>query len=373
MELNFDKEIDALLRQAGKAESLGAANGSNAGAHIDADAISAFAENALPERSRALYMAHFADCDRCRHILSNLVLLNEAAEVAAPASIAENIAIAPIPWYRKLFVFPNLAYTMGALVLMFSGVLGFIVIQNMQKANNEVSQSKPTAVAPAPVNYGKAESAANSAVTQNTNSVAVVPGSPGFSGQNTDTTSATTPESTAPAAPAEQEKTEGTKSVNKPAANYMTDSADDITLRDSGVSRVREARDEDKRADDKKDAEVAAAQPPPPPPAPMVSAVPPASAKMNPRKSAPMGGVPADMANAGSGPGNEAERRFAGGKSFRKSGGMWVDSAYSNQATKNVKRGTDEFNRLDSGLKSIANSLPGTVVVVWKSSAYKIQ
>lgn len=365
MELNFDKEIDALLRQAGKAEPLGAANGSNAGAHIDADAISAFAENALPERSRALYMAHFADCDRCRHILSNLVLLNEATEAAAPASIAENIAIAPIPWYRKLFVFPNLAYTMGALVLMFSGVLGFIVIQNMQKANNELSQTKePTAVAPAPVNYGKSESTANTAVSSNANSVVVVPGSPGFSGQNTDNLPAEQQELTA-----QKEKAGETKLAANAASETETS---DMLIRD-GVSRERNARDEDKKADDRNDQEVMAAQPAPPPP-PVTSSAPRAlPAKPAEKRTLPYGGVPADMARAESGPGNAAESKFVGGKSFRKSGGMWVDSAYSNQATKNVKRGTDEFNRLDSGLKSIANSLPGTVVVVWKSAAYKIQ
>jgi hypothetical protein len=66
MELDFDKEIDALLRQTARSEQFAAANGSNAPAHIDADAISAFAENALPEKTRALYMTHLADCGRCR-------------------------------------------------------------------------------------------------------------------------------------------------------------------------------------------------------------------------------------------------------------------------------------------------------------------
>lgn len=360
MEFNFDKEIDALLRQAGKSETLGAANGSDAGAHIDADAISAFAENALPERSRALYMAHLADCGRCRQILSNLVLLNEAAEVSAPDSVAANITVVPVPWYRKLFVFPNLAYTMGALVLMFSGVLGFLVIQNMRNASPEVSQTKePQAVAPAPVNYGKTESAANSAMASNSNSVAVVPGSPGFTGQNTDNITTSTPEKPAQA---EEEKVDDTKSAN---AAPVTE-ASDITTRDGGVSRVREAKDEDKAGDDRNEKELMAAQPAPPPPPPMVSSVP--RAKPAEKKSMPYGGVPADA--AGSGP---AERRQVSGKSFSLRGGVWYDAAYSNQTTKNVTRGTDEFRRLDSGLKSIANSLQGTVVVVWKSTAYKIQ
>jgi hypothetical protein len=75
MELEFDKEIDALMRKGGV--SVG---GSPAGGHLDADEISAFAENAMPERSRALYLGHFAECDRCRKILSNLIALNAEAE-----------------------------------------------------------------------------------------------------------------------------------------------------------------------------------------------------------------------------------------------------------------------------------------------------
>ena len=126
MEVEFDKEIDALMR--GGALAVG---GSPTGGHLDADEIAAFAENAMPERSRALYLRHFADCDRCRQILSNLIALNAEAEpekaaAAVPLSIP---AVTETPWYRKLFLFPNLAYVMGGLVLMLGGLIGLSVFQ----------------------------------------------------------------------------------------------------------------------------------------------------------------------------------------------------------------------------------------------------
>ena len=69
MELEFDKEIDALLRKARSGTSV-----AGRGEHLDADAIAAFAEGALPAAARKTYTAHFADCDSCRKALSHHVI-----------------------------------------------------------------------------------------------------------------------------------------------------------------------------------------------------------------------------------------------------------------------------------------------------------
>ena len=88
MELDFDKEIDAILRNA-RRDSPAMPDSR----HLDVDEISAFAENAMPEKSRSLYAAHMADCDRCRKILSNTLVLNaEAVPVAATSLSAITIA-----------------------------------------------------------------------------------------------------------------------------------------------------------------------------------------------------------------------------------------------------------------------------------------
>jgi hypothetical protein len=66
-------------------------------------------------------------------------------------------------------------------------------------------------------------------------------------------------------------------------------------------------------------------------------------------------------------------RRAVGGRTFERKQGVWYDVAYQGRPTINVRRGTAEFERLDGGLRSIANSLTGTVVVVWGAKAYRIQ
>jgi outer membrane biosynthesis protein TonB len=68
-----------------------------------------------------------------------------------------------------------------------------------------------------------------------------------------------------------------------------------------------------------------------------------------------------------------SEIRTFGGKSFRKKNGIWYDSAYAGQSTKKVKRSADDYKKLDGGLRSIADRLGGTVVIVWNGKAYKIQ
>lgn len=121
MEFEFDKEMDALLRQATRSGETHASDA--AGAHLDADEISVFAENALSEKAKPRVINHLADCDRCRTILSNTIILNsEAAEKTAPAAVQgeENAvaAVSAVPWYKKLFSTRNLAFGLGTLVVV---------------------------------------------------------------------------------------------------------------------------------------------------------------------------------------------------------------------------------------------------------------
>ena len=70
----------------------------------------------------------------------------------------------------------------------------------------------------------------------------------------------------------------------------------------------------------------------------------------------------------------EAQTRSVGGRKFRKQGNAWVDQKFKSSMTlKSVARGSDEFNSLDSGLRSIAQQLGGEVIVVWKGKAYVIK
>ncbi len=103
-------------------------------AHLDADEIAAFVENALPEKTRQNYMRHLADCDRCRKSLSNTIALNAEFEPETIYTEEKTLVALPIPWYRKLFIFPNLAYTLGALVLIFSGIAALYGFAKREKS-----------------------------------------------------------------------------------------------------------------------------------------------------------------------------------------------------------------------------------------------
>jgi hypothetical protein len=369
MELDFDKEIDALLRQTARSEQFATVNGSNAPAHIDADAISAFAENALPEKTRALYMTHLADCDRCRKILSNVITLGQNAEVSASSSVTEVIGAVPLPWYRRLLLFPNLAYTMGALVLVFGGLLGFLVLQNSKlMTGTEVSQvankapDQPQYPAQEPV-----ARTANSVAASNAN-IAMPTGAPNFHG--TMDVEATP----GPGIPIDEAKTGEDKQISRenPKGPPEERPADILTERNDGtVVRKAETTSElqNKTANEAKPSmpggqpAPASAAPPPPPPAKTDARARDERVKDSDDKEKKLSA----FGSAASG------HREVNGKSFSRVGSVWYDAAYQGQQTKDVRRGTNEYRKLDSGLRSIADRLGGTVVVVWRDGAYRIQ
>jgi len=68
------------------------------------------------------------------------------------------------------------------------------------------------------------------------------------------------------------------------------------------------------------------------------------------------------------------ETRSVGGRKFKRQGNAWVDSKLkSSMSVRTVGRGSEEFDKLDSGLRSIAKQLSGEIVVVWKGKAYRIR
>ena len=69
-----------------------------------------------------------------------------------------------------------------------------------------------------------------------------------------------------------------------------------------------------------------------------------------------------------------AETRSVGGRKFKRQGNAWVDSKLkSSMSVRTIGRGSEEFDNLDSGLRSIAKQLSGEIVVVWKGKAYRIR
>jgi hypothetical protein len=73
-------------------------------------------------------------------------------------------------------------------------------------------------------------------------------------------------------------------------------------------------------------------------------------------------------------PPEEADTRTVGGRKFKRQGSAWIDvKLKSSMSIRTISRGSDEFEKLDTGLRSISQQFSGPIVVVWKGKAYRIQ
>lgn len=375
MELEFDKEIDALLR---KGLSGRSPTGDALALHLDADELSAFAENVLPVKTRAFHMAHIADCDRCRRVLSNLVMLNaefepQKIEAAVAAPIASAIAE---PWYKRLMLFPNLAYVMGGLVLVFGGMIMFSLLQTASNERNasisQMSDQAPAARGPmasSEPDYGQlSPNASNTAANASSNSAVAMSNS----ANKMLTGSASNSNAMALASPPVPGKEESAISVDgasstdaitsaappPPAITSPAPKAKSDSLSDETVNELRaEAESADKKRSDVD-----------------------ARLRQSPRRDS--GGaakpVPGPLTGRQVYPNQssntfELPTRRIGGKGFSRKNNVWYDDSYNGQATTNIRRNTEDYRKLDRGLRTIAESLDGVVVVVWTDKAYRIQ
>jgi hypothetical protein len=407
MEVNFDKQIDTILHDLAKGDAFAE---SPPVSHLDADELSAFAENVLPQKARLRAMEHLADCSNCRKILSTFVSLHSEVESETVHEEVKTIAAIPeIPWYRSFFAFPNLSYAMGAMALVLVGTIGIILWQNGQDTQNNVAMNEPVAEkvkgpsgvssdgeAPASEIYSAnstantssnvvAQPAANSASVSNS-SIAVSNTTPADAPKtlttpsvgNSNTTGAgpTLTESkkaesgSAPPIIAKEDVAKGgerKQSENEPEA-YATpaprvQTEDNLAVQRAETTQNRAVQNTIIYPDG--ESREAKRNAPPAPPAASV-----------PRKSAPREGQVADDKD-------EAEKnktvvkptvyKDVAGKSFRSEKGIWTDTAYKGGSLTYIKRGTDGYKKLDSGLRSTADYLGGTVIIVWKGKNYKIQ
>ena len=393
MELNFDKEIDAILRRAAQDGENAFSGGKGGGQmHLDADQIAAFAENALPESAKARSTAHLADCDRCRMILSNLIALRAEteSEIVHAEKEEKTLVGAPpvLPWYRKLFAFPNLAYSLGALALVFGSLIVFTILQGGNDMESTVSQSreKPldTKSAPAASSANSATDSINNSPSMmtdangNSNSVyfsnEAVPHTSTSSTSNTNSSSAAQPVQPAPVADGVS-RTEPTALDTAPVQQEKNELAakpvDDSAAADVTQNNKEQAEEKDKQRDksdtEREDQDALRVSPQQPKNVPSTSG---ATATTTERAKKSV-----DKRNVQS----TGETTSAGGKTFRREGGAWVDTAYQSganmqfQQLARVRRGSGEYKKLDADLRRIADNLGGIVIVNWKGKNYRIE
>ena len=386
MELDFDKEIDALLRKARRDSP--AAQGAPASRHLDADEMSAFVENAVPDRSRAFYVAHLADCDFCRRTLVELSSLNTDAAPATASEPAVATAVAETPWWKRLFVMPNLAYAMGVLVLLFSGLTGYLVLQRSPASRDaQIARVNERETYTSTSNANTAASAVTDTANTSTNSVAnttsnnplgdvqrsgVAVGTSGVPAESdsrpegkSETNQAAAAEEPAGVSPAppppttlaatpEQQPSIAAaaplaKAPAKPAKDDKTERSDDTAVAAGSGEQLNKKQAEMQDAEKRKVLRAA----------PLV---------VGPTQ----GNAQSQIAQQST-QNNAIYTRRVKGRTFEYRNGVWYDMDYTGGATTDVHRGTEEFKNLDDGLRSIAGKLDGTIVVIWKGKAYKIQ
>jgi hypothetical protein len=397
MEFEFDKEIDAILRKTRVTSNASVATSGSG--HVDADVIAAFAENVLPPKTKFLYTSHFADCDRCRAMLSQAIAMRSEADQASASSVSDTAVAASVPWYLRLFRTPNMALATGGLVIVFSALLGLLVLQNRESTNNttvsqlsdqEERKAAPSYVAEVPADQANAANRAATStntkvpsVSNTTANSSAPPAQPATSGISPDKapigTVGLSPSSDRtilvpfnsrqvkelPLAARNEKLDElaiGT-GAGKPAAAPPPEDKPAIVLkdkeRDDAAKKV--ARAEEDRKVNKVETESNAVS--------EAVAIPMAKSAPNPSAAGPRQVQQQQSVTLG----RTAARRSVGGKQFELRSGAWYDSAYHGQATTNVRRGTGDYEKLDKGLRSISDNLGGVVVVVWRSKAYRIQ
>ena len=401
-----DKDMDALIGRYAK----GAAQGAPV-EHPDADELNAFAEGALPPAARQRYLSHFADCDDCRKLVSQLAVTTGAGvEARIPASepVAES-------WWKKLstvFAIPTLRYAAFAVVLLALGGIAFLVwrqpaqrdsgmIAQNQPQTGPVEAVKPATTPHADVTFKEAtQPSANTAVPQPTvmskpdqdtsglTTLSPPPPPPkpadaiagkdaplvAGAGRADDAARTQSTPSYAPAPSTETYRLESRERAQQtpgaisggPRRNESSDKYKAIERARSGdFAKARDEADnsvmknqpapENKQEDSKSarpSSEVAAASR-------RVEDLPVAA-----RKSA--GALSASE--------EAPETRSVGGRKFKRQGNAWIDSKLkTSMSVRTVRRGSEDFDKLDSGLRSIANQLSGEIVVVWKGKAYRIR
>jgi len=412
-----DAQIDVLLRR-----YAGQSQGQPAQEHLDADELNAFAEGSLPAAARSRYVSHLVDCDNCRQIVSQLAI-SRGALVKTESETATDAQGSS--WWKRFagFLSPlTLAYAAFAAVLILIVGVGFFVMRQrpaptLLAKNNQNQPGADSGVRPPgnamPQNSNAPQTerienkqgpvTATSQASPGQDEIARLekpadkpaaisksakepeaPSNPLPAAEKKAETSQVAP-SYAPPPPSEQERAEtlsrdqqspkGLGSASGPRKSAPADTfkmadrartggseKDNRGLADSSQLAVNQPSASRRSSDEKakgprRDAENNARN---------------RNANEGLNDATKTQGVVAPNRTASEE--KREETRSAGGRKFRRQGDVWVDVKFKSSMTlKSISRGSDEFNELDSGLRSIAQELGGELIVVWKGKAYRIR
>jgi hypothetical protein len=403
-----NNEIDLLLRRMSGRNGDAAREANLDEQHLDADELSAYAQNALPPGARARYIEHLAECTTCRRLATELSLSLGATAAAQVETVAQP------GWLKQflasLFSPMVLRYAVPALGLIVVAAVGFVVLRQ-QKGPEFVAQVKTQPTADVPATLPETPAAG---LKSQDGSLAEAPKEKEEPGQRP---------ATKPSEPKPEKETVVTDSVSGAAQPLAkADRSDAEPQRGfAGASpavaggaaapgAAKAAPTESER--DQKAEEAAKKQPEPATQSVVVRAEPGNDsnssnfqrAKENEKENAGQTktrAVPLQSRNSVAGlrpmtgradadkraqqekdeakdkPNDDAETRSIAGRRFRKERGIWIDTAYdSSTATVNMARGSEQFRALvadEPVIGTIAKQLDGEVIVVWKGHAYRIR
>ena len=387
MKQETNNEMDLLLRRLGRRHD---ASASPAGDHLDADELSAYAENALPVAARVRYSEHLAECLRCRELVVQLssaagvVVAHDTVKVAAPSFLKKLLA--------SFFSPMVLRYAAPALGLIVVAVIGLVVLRR-DRAGEFSARVQPDSPAQVPVppgskndqnNYGytapqKAYSTGDARTNKQPEHDKAAEPAPAPNNAPVVTVDATvSPEATDQKAKQSSANGAPAKEAPKPASSPTEEKQQEAVAvqarRDSLESptpTIQQSVDKAPRLREQ-EREVAARA--------ADRDTRPATKRATTANAAPAAGsgsvAKLGEANVDKTEKDSAETRSVAGRRFRKERGIWIDTAYDSRGTTTLTRGSEQYRALvadEPEIKTIADQLEGEIIVVWKGRAYRIR
>ena len=386
MKQETNNEMDLLLRQLGRRQDVFAPTAED---HLDADELSAYAENVLPAKARARYTTHLAECSRCRELAVQLsasagvVIAEQTERVSGPSGWKKFLASLLSPMVLR--------YAAPALGLIVVAAIGLVVLRRdrapVSISQVQTEQTKPSAVA------GQTEPDRHAELFNDSPTKTTAPVnkevSPAKNAQQVSDAPA------AAATPAAADQNEGTAKAPQPKPESQLVAAEPPPPAAKLDVVSEEKRQQSKDVGEKQEAEVKVTQAEVSKKNYEVAAgagrgevTTQTTARSRVAKSKSISGDLAGAATGSAAPANSpregarddkdssAETRSVAGRTFRKQGGIWIDTAYdSPRATMNLSRGSEAYRSLiadEPAIKTIADQLDGEIVVVWKGRAYHI-
>lgn len=388
--------IDNLLRQHA-ARRAAAPPEPVTGAHLDADELSAFAENALPAPTRARYVAHLADCANCRAVAVNIARAGRITETLPQAPPPATVKSGWRQFWQSLFSIPTLQYALPVLAFL---VIGGLVWRAYEPPSNRVSvtdesaqstsksTSETDSSAPATGAAGQEQAATAGLQTVKSSPPSREKTKPVADAPSAGESAAEPSAVTVNAPPAPQATLDGSRSSYAQQQQRAEDQRQQILQREEDEAKQSETTAElsterekiTERAQDREDARqlpssVTAPKGQPASESRREAAAPPAPERARQRANRQTanetGGAAAARDEVA------AETRNVAGRSFRRQNNAWVDAAYqTSQAIVNIARGSEQYRALvadEPALRSVAEQLSGEVVVVWKNRVYRFR